>query len=254
MIGEKNKEIFLMTCWPRSGGTLLNKILVNDPNLIVLSELNIKYPSFDDIRHTIRWQLDNWYGLKCPENQSDQEILSSLNKTDNRTILIRGFNFIDFVSSKFNSNLPNKINNNFEILSETFKIKEFSQVRRSKDIYVSMMTSRGLTDLGFEGYDLYINDLIARDIKVFTYEDLCKNPETFMEKLYNFLGINFSQKYLEDLNNSNVLGDISPDNNSRAYNSNKVQYLNEKKYEEKIDEFLLDIFKRIDNKIYKNDN
>ena len=215
----------------------------------MLSEINLKYKS-DNERYTIRWQLSNWYNINPPKNLGDIELLKYASKFSNKLIVLRGYNFIDFTPSIFNKFKPNKKLNNLNILSKYFNVKHFSFNRKPIDIYRSMATSsHKIEDPDFIFYKENINELIKNNVKLFHYEDLCRNEIKFIKNLFYFIGLKFKSTLLINLDNQKILGDILPTNNSRAYNKKKIIQLKDKPITKILDQKLLATLEDISNDV-----
>lgn len=245
-----------MSCWPRSGGTLLNKILANSIDVIILSEINLKYKSNDE-KFSIRWQLNNWYGIKTPRHMSNIEILKFVLESDKRKIILRSFDFVDFVPTIFNKLHPNNKNNNEIILNKYFKVRHFAFVRPAFDVYKSMATSsHKLQDINFFYYAKYVKELIRNRVKIFYYDDLCEKPEDTTKTIFKYLGLDFRKSVLKKLRNDNVFGDTKNSNGSRGWNNNKIIKFGNKAINKKIKHKLINHMKNIDTSLnlYKKSN
>lgn len=176
----KNKSIFVLLSYPRSGGTVLSQIMGNSKNTQLFSEINPHY-----LYHLqLIKQAKDWYQLHLKGNSFQEDILDIVNQSTKETqIILRDFSFINFTPHKQNSFNPSF---KFEILSKIpHPFTPFAIIRHPFDIW----TSRGCPPFFFEYYLKYLQELKYSNIITFKYEHFCHNPQETFQTLCRETGI-----------------------------------------------------------------
>ena len=107
------------------------------------------------------------------------------------------------------------------------KINSFAFVRDAIDVGIS----RGLFDVNkfFEEYLVYVKELLKRKIKIFKYEDFCEQPDTTMQQICDYLGINYSDSFKNYNTFFSVNGDLQIKGGSRGVKQKKIMLLPRKR-------------------------
>ncbi len=221
-----------MICFARSGGTLLNRCLGSLPNVVVMSEVNPLGGGWGIEKEksptTIKAQAKKWYGINLKNDAFGKSALelSNICITKNKQLIIRDWSFINFTPHEYNNfNPPNKLLSLEELKNDTGFIA-FAFVRDSIDVWIS----RGMPPVKefYTQYSRYINELLKNNIKIFKYEDLCKNPDFEIKKICEYIDIPYSESYKNYTDFLRVSGDIQNKQKSRGIRSNKIIPMNRK--------------------------
>ena len=217
----------MMLSYARSGGTLLNRCLASLPNTLMLSEVNIEALCPNSCSH-IKDQAKDWYGLDLRSDgflENIEELYNYCLETD-RTLIIRDWSFGSFVPSRYNNFNPSKKLATFEAIAKRFPVTPFALVRDSVDIWLSFNASpRTFYDKNLEFLYEFSKELIANNIKIFRYEDFCRDSEAVMRDICNYTGINYSDEFKGFSNYFKVTGDIDLPEHSRGIQVGKISLL-----------------------------
>ncbi len=216
-----------MHCFARSGGTVLNQCIGSLPNVVIMSEVS----SFGGgkgsgpISHrTIKEQAKAWYNIDL---KNDDYIESALElheycEKHNLKLVIREWSFINFVPQKYNNFNPPKKLYTLEQLTSHCKIIPFAFVRDAIDVCIS----RNIAPNKFSPtYLNYVKELINKNIKIFKYEDFCKNPNDSLKTICHYTNLQFSHSYKDYLNFNKVNGDVQNPKASRGIKQKRIQPL-----------------------------
>lgn len=218
--------INLMICFARSGGTLLNRCLGSLPDVIIMSEVNPLGGGWGAEKEksltTIKTQAKKWYDIAL---KNDDFVKSAVELSDicvdrNKKLIIRDWSFINFTPHKYNNfSPPNKLLS-FEKLNGEKNIVSFAFVRDAIDVWIS----RGMPpmEVFFKQYNNYIQEILKNNIKIFKYEDFCKNPDKEIKKICTHTNIPYNESYKNYNNFIEVNGDIQNKQKSRGIKYNKI--------------------------------
>jgi hypothetical protein len=229
----------IMLCFARSGGTLLNRLLGSHPDVYMLSEVNPigvhpertgKYPLT-----SIPVQAKQWYDIEIKnENFSDQILeFSKIASSKGKQIIVRDWSFICFVPTQINTFSPP---NEFSILqsfSSDIEIRCFGFVRNAIDVWLSGRPLMHMKTF-FPAYRRYVEELIKLKVPIFTYENMCKDPEEECKKILTYLDLRIYPIWESFSSNKNAVGDLG--RKSRGDRIGKVKSFKR--------QFLLPIFRK----------
>jgi hypothetical protein len=236
------KPIIIMLSYARSGGTLLNRCIASMPGVIMLSEINVEVlcPSSCN---TIKDQVKKWYGIILKSEGFVENIKELYNHClqTGQILVIRDWTFGSFVPSRYNNFNPSKSLATFNMVSKYFPVRSFVLVRDSIDIWLSFNASpRTFYDKNLEYLYEFIVSIINCDIKIFYYEDFCKNPVKTMNAICNYTGMKYSSRFKNFSNYFNVTGDIDTPEHSRGAKNSNISLLPRRKISS-------DLFNKINN-------
>ena len=224
---KNSKPIVIMLSYARSGGTLLNRCISSLPNTLVLSEINIEALCPNSCS-TIKDQAKRWYGLEL----KSEGFIENINEiyvyciSKNLTLVIRDWTFGSFVPSRYNKFKPSKSLATLDAISKSFSIISFAFVRNSIDIWLSLnASSRTFYDKNLEFLYEFTKSLMNKKIRIFKYEDFCNNPVQEMKTICGYIGINYSDLFLNYADFKNVTGDIDLPDHSRGIKRGKIGLL-----------------------------
>lgn len=215
-----DKQIFFNASLPRAGSTLLQNIIGQNPLFHVTSTSGVNglvSNTFQNFYNTISFRHQKDYNL-CKEslyNYCREGINGYYSNVNQNLILDKNRSWlvdIDLLKKLYNkpkvivlirdlraiySSLEKQYLSNFEtkiLLEEQFGIPKFSSIIERIKVY---------EQLPFMSYIFPIlQDLVnfknKNDIYVAKFEDLCTNPQPFIENIYNYLQLptfihNFNQ-------------------------------------------------------------
>jgi hypothetical protein len=205
-----NKKISLILCYARSGGTLLNRHLVKSDNLVVLSEAHPIHHKKGGV-HSLKEQLNRWYGIKIESNNYLDCIIEAKTWCDenDKHLVIRDWSYIDFSKSYLNDNKPIGESANIQLLeSAGLEYNKISFVRDGIDVYLSQNKSIEEFSKEYLGFVKYLKNL---NCKIFKYEVFVENMDNELASIFNELDIG-SFNFLKNDNTlltKNVVGDTS---------------------------------------------
>lgn len=228
IVKNKNvKPIVVMLSYARSGGTLLNRCISSIPGVLVLSEVNIEALCPNSCS-TIKEQAKKWYGLELKSDGFIENIseIYEYCLSKNITLIIRDWTFGSFVPSRYNNFKPSKSLATLDIISKSFPVTSFAFVRNSIDVWLSLSASpRTFYDKNLEFLYEFTESLKKRKIRIFKYEDFCNDPIQEMKKICSYIGINYSDLFLNYANFKNVTGDTDLPGYSRGIKQGKIGLL-----------------------------
>lgn len=190
-------NIRVIYSFARSGGTLINKLIGVNENVIVLSEVNPS-GSYKDISIQAR----DWFKLI---NDKQAKVLDTLGYIDkikflteqanlnDKILVVRDWptiNFIDSISS-FNPTASGLLEQQL-YLEKDFSILPIVVCRRSYAIFRSMIrvfpSLRNITHKTFlEAYSKYVT--YVKNFQIIRLEDLCDHPFDKLTSVHNILKI-----------------------------------------------------------------
>ena len=197
----------------RTGGTLFAKIIGNNDDIILLSEV---HPSRNG--QDIRRQCIINYHIAIPKSLNTYlDCLTFLAKTRQENIIVRDLSHRDFLHKNSKLRITSA-----EVLKEHFALNRISLARHPADQFLSMMNFKPIKqymtfELFCRGYVNYHNSIPSRGI--IRYEDFVKSPEKLIKETSRFLNINLPENTLENFHkNKKVTGDgDEPQNISRGF-------------------------------------
>ena len=203
----------------RTGGTVFSRVLGNNSNVLLLSEVHPSRRGND-----IKRQCLEHYQIAIPKNlNSYSDCLKFIASTRTENIVIRDLSHRDFFRTSSAMRIAS-----FEVLKEKFVINRISLARHPADQYLSMMNFKPVARyMNFEifcrGYLGYHQAIPRRGI--IRYEDFLRSPENIIEETGRFLKINITPASLNNFHkNKKVTGD-NADDGSRGYSLRQVKEL-----------------------------
>lgn len=221
------KSIIIMLAYARSGGTLLNRCMASMPDTIMLSEVNVEAlcPSSCN---TIRGQVKEWYGINL-KSEGFRENIQELYKyclEKDKALIIRDWTFGSFVPSRYNNYNPSKEFATLDFVSNYFPVKSFAFVRDAIDIWLSLNASpRTFYDKDLIYLYEFVKKIFDRKIKIFKYEDFCKNPKKNMHSICDYVEIDYNEQFMNFFSYYKVTGDTDLPDSSRGLVENKINLL-----------------------------
>jgi|TARA_R110002020_G_scaffold62950_1_gene167930 sulfotransferase len=231
-----NKKYFFITGLPRSGNTLLSSLLNQNPDITATG---------NSIVPEILYRLEEIKKTKVYKNFPDQKSLDNINENvfknyfkhlKTKYIIDRGpwgseYNF-EMLNKYLNDKIKiivlvrsipeilmsfiNLANNN----SNFYLNKSFNELVRSETWRDKieqkcriLMREDHAIDKGLYEIKYLLDNVNNKNYKIFEYDDLISNPETYLKKVYDFLKIPFYKKHyfknLKQLKINNVEYDDS---------------------------------------------
>lgn len=185
----------------RSGGTLLNKCLAAIPQTVVLSEVS-------PIKNDVVKQAAEWHGIELQSTEFVDAVreLNDICDASGRCLIVRLWVVGEFAPGRRDSPPPTYELTGYRALAEAFDdLRAVALVRDPIDIWIS----RGCWPSGFfANYKRYANRLLAEEIPIQKYEDLCRNPEETMQWTCRHLQLPFDESFLNFHAQKNVKGDV----------------------------------------------
>ena len=215
-----------LSCYARTGATLLSKILNNHQNICVTAELPLK-----------QWKenyqfLRNLYGIE--NRKLSIKKTSSLLRQKNIFLVYRYWIMgIKYKKCKWLKDKPNKF---FERFNLREKNKHIIILRNPKDVFCSLkhFLSHYRHDnsenvlMGYaEFYAEYLQWIKNIDSKIIvTYENLTTNPKNELNKILNEISLKYSEDMLkwEKSRNDYISGDYKINNTRSVTTPTKYNY------------------------------
>lgn len=212
-------KIGLVMSWMRSGGTLLNQCLAALPDTIVLSEVHPKGgggPSGSP--RTVQEQAKAWYNVSLESSDYESGVLELADWCEryNKSLIVR-----EYTVRNFNGATNNLVT--YNMLKAKCDLKAFAFVRNPIDVMISWKNR----DLSQASRVLaYASELVEKQIPIFHYEELCKNPEEQLRAICGELDVPFSSSFERYRESENVNGDVNfSRGSSRGYLANEIKPL-----------------------------
>ncbi|MEY8216047.1 MAG: hypothetical protein RPR97_16375 [Colwellia sp.] len=204
--------MILFLNYARSGGTLLNRALANDDEIIIVSEVNrlgsgasSTIPAM--VKGGITRQLSLWYDIEMDSKDFIDEIsnLKEIQVKFNKTVVVRDWTFIDFYPHFLNGYKPSYKLSSTDVNADVV----FALIRNPMDIWLSRDEPLSVF---FKNYSRYIRCINDNKVKCFEYELMVSEPLSFFNDLYNYVGINKKLSYEGFFNVKNASGDLQNKN------------------------------------------
>lgn len=224
------KEIVILLCFARSGGTLLNKCLGVMPRTVVLSEVNPLGGGWGargaESYTTVKEQAKQWLGISIESDDFTEAVLEVYWQLEERGVrlVVRDWSFVNFVPYENNNwNPPNRLLT-LETISKKWEVIPFAFIRDAIDVWISL----GMPEIEqfSEYYLAYLNCIKDKKIKVFKYEEFCTAPKKIMKNICDFTGLEFSPHFINSYKYfSKVSGDVQIKEGSRGTKQRKIKRL-----------------------------
>lgn len=220
----------LFFSYARTGGTLMNKCLLNLPNTIVLSEINPNefgeglWKNRPHIDQIVQLQLKKWYGITIHSTTFDEAVLELINycSKNNLRLIIRDFSIADFVSSPLLDNQPkNKLSWLAWMKKHQIKHQNFSLIRHPLHVWISQQMPP--LDIFIPGYANFLSEIKTNNIPNFHYELFTSQPVSILDQILKLLQINYKASELLNIENkSNLFGDLKRNSNHQQLSQIRV--------------------------------
>jgi len=224
------KNILLMICYARSGGTLLNRCLGSLPNTVVLSEVNLLGAGGGAAieADTPYKQALRWYGIDLKSRNFTDSILELAGKCKEKSLslIVRDWTIANFIPMSQNNYQPPYKLLTLEALQGKCNISIFALVRNAIDVFLS----QGAAINNFAiNYLRYVKVILDLGVPIFKYEDFCKSPQTILERICTLGGIKSSESFRTFSSFINVNGDIQVKGKSRGGRHKEIVILPRKR-------------------------
>jgi hypothetical protein len=200
-----------MICYARSGGTLLNRCLASLPDTVVLSEVHPR-------QNEVIQQANQWYGMQLQATGSfvdDIREVASVCATQNRTLIVRDWPYIDFCPLPEQEPHPSGTLTTLNLFETAhIPVRPFAFIRDAIDIWISNHCPP--LPVFTMQYERYLDALHHAHIPIFKYEDFTRNPETEMQRLCRTVGLPYSDDFLNYSQWHSVKGDMQRMTGSRG--------------------------------------
>lgn len=211
-----------MTCYARSGGTLLNQCLLAIPGHMILSEIS-PLRHHEGVPH-LRQQAADWYGIVLQET-SFTDCIRELHEhavARNQQLILRDWPLRCFEGVGPESpDAPGKLVLKDHLPPE-IPIKSFAFVRDTYDVFLSRPWGKGF----LSRYLSYVKCLLQSEMPRFHYEEFCKKPKTVFKEICDYTGIVYNPDFVKAFNQQkNVTGDISLGHLSRGQQCDEISVL-----------------------------
>ena len=206
-----NVKIPIFYAFARSGGTLVNRCLGSIPGNVVLSEVN-PYCSVIEAEQ----QAKDWFSLMseteyqavCHESYAGKiNYIATKARLAAQKLIVRDWVTVNFLADCLGDNLltPSQVLEQEVYLSHYgFEILPVVICRHSADVYESLVRTfaqfRTLPINEFGSAYFEYTKAVCR-YPIFHYEDICQNPEKFIEKICHILEINYNPSFLKNFKN-----------------------------------------------------
>jgi hypothetical protein len=200
-------HIPVVYAFARSGGTLVNRCLGSIPGNIILSEVN-PYRSVIPVEK----QAKDWFSLisdvECElllEQSYAHKIhyLETAAKLSGKNLVIRDWVTVNFLDDVLGNGLllaSNLLEQELYLTHYGFTICPLVVSRHSADVYDSIVRTfsqfKALSIKDFGIAYLKYAEAVSHSL-IFHYEDICQQPEFFIEKICKVLNINYSPFFLQ---------------------------------------------------------
>jgi hypothetical protein len=225
-----------MTCFARSGGTILNQCLGLLPRALIMSEVNPlgggKGTGPKSYR-TIKSQAKNWYGIELSSAEDDFAKsaleLETICRSSNKQLIIRDWTYVNFMPSKENNSNPPQRLLTLEALQDKCNLIPFAFIRDAIDIYISFLKHIEMSDFDlekfFSHYLIYAKTLVDSKIPFFRYEDFTLDPENIMKNICESTGLQYSSSFKDFYRFNKVNGDVQFGKRSRGLRKKDIRPL-----------------------------
>ena len=197
-----DKEITIIICFARSGGTLLNRLLAEIPNVVVGSEIGLAVGSGTDgqikeAHIALREQMQYWHDISL----ESEDIISSIIEANNIQEEKGGVFIVrDWVYNYFKPNSSNNFrpSGRLELVDEMKKhrdVKVISMVRDGIDVYLSLGGDIEKFGSAYLDYARCMKDLEHYNIK---YEDLIEESDKYIDNIKRYIGIESESRQIVD--------------------------------------------------------
>ncbi len=201
----------LMTCYARSGGTLLNRCIGRLPGVVILSELHPLGGGTgkDGLAfRTVSQQARHWYGITL-KHEGFVDAICELHdhcQASGLRLVLRDWVAADFLPHRFNHHEPSWKLTTLNLLRERLEVHPFAFTRDSIDVWLS----RGRPDpeAFFEQYVRYARAIVEAAMPIVQYEAFCRSPEQQMQRICEIGGLPYSPSFRDYQSFTHVNGDI----------------------------------------------
>lgn len=226
--------IIVMICFGRSGGTVLNQCLGSLPKVIMLSEVNPlgggSGKKSISLR-TVKEQAKYWYDIDISADGFAEGILElqKISANTGNRLVVRDWSFVNFVPNPSNEFDPPRKFLTLEALQGKFEVIPFAFVRDAIDVWISYGSTKLIYHKAmkefFDCYLDYIREILGRGIRIFKYEDFCRNPAEVIQRICEHTGLDYSDSFWNYESFEKVNGDVQIRGGSRGIRQKKIKPL-----------------------------
>ncbi len=224
------RDVLVMLCYARSGGTLLNRCLGSLPNTVVLSEVNpLGSGGGAPIKADTPYeQALRWYGINLKSRDFTGSILELIEfcKQKGLSLIIRDWSVVNFMPMPQNNYEPPYRFLTLEALKNKCNVTAFAFVRNAIDVFLSQGAEINIFS---SSYLQYVKAIINLRIPIFKFEDFCKFPEKVLGSICRLGEIDFSDTFRNFSSFVNVNGDVQVKGKSRGGRYNEIIVLPRKR-------------------------
>jgi hypothetical protein len=224
--------VIVMVSFSRSGGTVLNQCLGSLPNVLILSEVNPLGGGWgrqgSHSLTTVKAQAKHWYGVELGSDGFVENILELEKVCLNSQLhlVVRDWPFVNFVPYEDNHFEPSNTLLTLEMLERNCDLIPFVLVRDSIDVWISLRIPMRQF---FRYYLRYVEEILAKELPFFKYEDFCDNPGQVLREICTCTGLQYSNSYQNYASFDKVNGDVQFVRSSRGMRQAKISKLPRKR-------------------------
>lgn len=219
----------LMICFPRSGGTLLARVLGTAENVIMASEINTAIGATPDHQAALpevalKQQMAKWYGIDLAASSLEGVVTELIEHCgrQGREFVFRDWTYIDYYPNRWNGGHPTYQMTTFNFLDRILSLNTFALVRDAIDVFLSF--SRDLEEFS-RHYLIYVQSLERLKIPIIRYEDLAEDADAVFARFRREFGMTLPIEVESYTRNSRVTGDIQQSKTSRGILANRIERL-----------------------------
>lgn len=210
---KQTESIVIMTCFARSGGTLLNQCLATLPGTLMFSEVSPLRPKQGVPQ--LKQQALEWYNLSL-SGTSFTECVSELAEEAaqrGKTLVLRDWPLRCFEGrNESDTDTPDRLVIG-DYLPDDLTPCFFAFMRDAYDVYLSRRWGKGFP----HRYLNYVQAIGESGMPFFRYEDFCHDPEKTLKAICAETGLTFTSAALTNFSEqTQVTGDVSLGNESRG--------------------------------------
>ncbi len=218
-------SIALMTCFARSGGTVLNRCLGCLPDVVILSELHHLGGGTGrdgEALRTVHDQAWEWYGIELRHDEFIEALceLHDICKRQGKRLVLRDWVSADFIPHRFNGYEPGGRLTTLPALGERLDVRPFAFVRDGIDVWISRRCPDPVEF--FAQYRRYAEAIVESGMPIFRYEDFCRKPEPTMRRICEAGDLPYSDAFRDYESFAKVNGDVQLGRPSRGVRQGEI--------------------------------
>ena len=182
---------------------------------------------------TVQAQASDWYGIQLKSEGFAESIieLERFCKANGKKLIIRDWSFVNFSKCDDNDNNPPYEFLTLKALEGKCNKKVFVFIRDAIDTWIS----RGMpavNDFFFE-YLQYVKAARTLDVPIFKYEDFCKNPQSVLQDICNYTGLEYRDVTQTYFHFKKLNGDVQIKGGSRGMKQGGIKKVLRKRLSKK---------------------